>query len=105
MFIKFEIFCKPAYEIAFSPIDDIEKDLQEAPKNFLLKDRFNIIAEEIIKRNTIKKFIVLDGMAAIRDYGIEIEEEDNIEETPVIDKKIVRNLNQFSIFKGIIDFI
>lgn len=100
MFIRFEIFCKPAYEIAFSPIDDIEKDLQEAPE-----DRFNIIAEEIIKRNTIKKFIVLDGMAAIRDYGIEIEEEDNIEETPVIDKKIVRNLNQFSIFKGIIDFI
>ena len=54
MFIRFEIFCKPAYEIAFSPIDDIEKDLQEAPENFLLKDRFNIIAEEIIKRNTIK---------------------------------------------------
>ncbi|MHD0316836.1 hypothetical protein [Fusobacterium sp. THCT1E2] len=102
MFIRFEIFCKPAYEIAFSPIDDIEENI-EIPLMYSEKDIVTIVIDEIRKKNIIKKYIVLDGIAAIKDYEVDSEEE--TQEKPVIDKKLAMGLNQFSIFKGIIDFI
>lgn len=49
--------------------------------------------------------MALDGIAAIKGYEVEIDSEEETDEKPVIDKKLVMNLNQFSIFKGIIDFI
>ena len=104
MFIRFEIFCKPAYEIAFSPIDDIEENV-EIPVVYTEKDIITIVIDEIRKKNVIKKYMALDGIAAIKDYEVEVDSEEETEEKPVIDKKLAMNLNQFSIFKGIIDFI
>lgn len=104
MFIRFEIFCKPAYEIAFSPIDDIEENI-EIPLMYSEKDIVTIVIDEIRKKNIIKKYIVLDGIAAIKDYEVEVDSEEETQEKPVIDKKLAMGLNQFSIFKGIIDFI
>lgn len=104
MFIRFEIFCKPAYEIAFSPIDDIEENI-EISAGDSEKEIITIVIDEIRKKNIIKKYMALDGIAAIKDYEIEVDNEEETEEKTVIDKKLVMSLNQFSIFKGIIDFI
>lgn len=49
--------------------------------------------------------MALDGIAAIKDYEVEVDSEEETDEKTVIDKKLAMNLNQFSIFKGIIDFI
>lgn len=102
--IRFDIFNKPVYFLAFSPIDDIEES-KEAEENIIEKKILENFLNEYNEKYLIKQCPILDGVAAIKDYEVEVDSEEETDEKPVIDKKLVMNLNQFSIFKGIIDFI
>ena len=101
--IRFDIFNKPAYFIAFSPIDEaIEEEISE---NIVEKKILEKILKKYSEENLIKQYFILDGIAAIKDYEVDVDSEEETQEKPVIDKKLAMGLNQFSIFKGIIDFI
>ncbi|MDU1911574.1 hypothetical protein [Fusobacterium sp.] len=101
--IRFDIFNKPAYFIAFSPVDEAIEE--ETLENIEEKKILEKVLEKYNEKNLIKQYYILDGIAAIKDYEVELKAEEDIGEKLVIDKETVMNLNQFSIFKGIIDFI
>lgn len=103
--IRFDIFTNPMYLIFFSNIE--ENSLEEENEIEIENEKGNleILIEKLNKESILANYPLIEGIVRLRIIIEDSEFQEKIEEKTAINKETIMNLNQFSIFKGIIDFI
>lgn len=102
--IRFDIFANPLYLIFFS---DIEEDTSVEDDNIeeIEKTTLEILAEKLNQESMLGNYPLIEGVVRLKSILEGSKSEEKIQKKLAIDKETIINLNQFSIFKGIIDFI
>ncbi|WP_462351275.1 hypothetical protein [Fusobacterium varium] len=103
--IRFDIFANPLYLIFFS---DIEEDTSVEDDNIeeeIEKTVLEILAEKLNQESALGNYPLIEGVVRLKSILEDSKSEEKIQKKLAIDKETIINLNQFSIFKGIIDFI
>lgn len=103
--IRFDIFANPLYLIFFS---DIEEDTPVEDDNIeeeIEKTTLEILAEKLNQESMLGNYPLIEGVVRLKSILEGSKSEEKIQKKLAIDKETIINLNQFSIFKGIIDFI
>ncbi|MDH6458253.1 molybdopterin converting factor small subunit [Fusobacterium sp. PH5-7] len=102
--LRFDIFSNPMYLIFFSNIEEEslkESEIEEESQ----KNTLEILIEKLAEESILGNYSLIEGIARLKLFLENSDFNEEKEEKPVTDKKLVMSLNQFSIFKGIIDFI